>query len=220
MQVDVSKVEASPAAPSKGAQVQSGLRICLKWIGIPLVVLIAAGAVVSLATYVWAERSIRELSRDGLVEPPARAGVCRGDVDVACASEAARRAERTLAWIPADEHVRSRWLVVARPADESGPIAAGRVFQEVTTGDVTVTMATHPPDDLGAARLVRTVDAGSVRGRLYRSVEPGFAYVVWEHEGEQFRVSAYLLSLQRDWAEVEEAATAAFKAARYAHVPA
>ena len=200
---------------------RSGLRICLRWIGVPIVALVAAGVLLSLVTYVWAERSVSELSRNGLVEPPASAVVCRGDVDVACATEAARRAERTLAWIPADDQMESRWFVVARPVGERGSVAEGRVFQELTTtGDVMITVATHPPDDLVGVRLMRTVDVGGVRGQLYQSVEPGIAYVVWERGGEHYRVSAFLLSLRRSWAEVEEAATGAFKAARYEGVPA
>ncbi|MDP9388874.1 MAG: hypothetical protein M3Q48_13425 [Actinomycetota bacterium] len=185
----------------------------------PLLAVAAAGAVASLVMGIWAERWIRELSRETIIEPPARAVVCRGEVDATCAAEAVRRAHRTLAWVPADGDLRSRWFVVARPPAETGPVAEGRVFQELAVGDVIVEVATHPVDDLRNVRFVRAVDAVGVQGRLYHSTEAGGAYVVWNHAGEQFRVAASLLSLRRSWAEVERAALAAFRAVRYEDVP-
>lgn len=215
---DVMDMEPVTCAPSRPDQVWSGIRICLKWIGGPLLVFAAAGAVGSLVLGIWAERSIRDLNRE-IIEPPARAVVCRGEVDARCAADAVSRAHRTVAWVPAEGDLRSRWLVVARPPAETGPIAEGRVFQEMAVGDVTVALATHPADDLRDVRLVRTVAASGVQGRLYHSTEPGGAYIVWNHAGEQFRVSASVLSLRRSWAEVERAALAVFRSVQYEDVP-
>jgi hypothetical protein len=130
--------------------------------------------------------------------------VCRGAVDVRCASEAARRAGMTVAWLPDRKQRRSEVFVVGR-RDSAVPVRPGAIFQEGRADWVRYTLYTNPGAPEGG-RLKETVVVDGVSVAIRIDTEnASFAYLDWADGGVAYRLVAFRTSTDAIEAVVAEA---------------
>jgi hypothetical protein len=166
-----------------------------------------------------ADRALIDQIFRPLSSPPARLVVCRGEMDSACAQEAADRIGTTVAWLDEPAGYQLEWLVANRhvePVDPAVPDdgviatqyflggAGGRGMFEVMTSVPPLVESSPPP------RPHRSVWNGTDTGTLWMAEVSGTASVEWMHDG-----ITYLITAQpRPWDP--SAVVDAWKTIRYA----
>jgi hypothetical protein len=166
-----------------------------------------------------ADRALIDQMFRPLSSPPARLVVCRGEMDSACAQEAADRIGTTVAWLDAPAGYQLEWLVANRhvePVDPAVPDdgviatqyflggAGGRGMFEVMTSVPPFVESSPPPQPH------RSVSNGTDTGTLWMAEVSGMASVEWMHDG-----ITYLITAQpRPWDP--SAVVDAWKTIRYA----
>lgn len=165
-----------------------------------------------------ADRALIDQMFRPLSSPPARLVVCRGEMDSACAQEAADRIGTTVAWLDEPAGYRLEWLVANRHAETVDPAvpddgviatqyfvggADDRGMFEVMTSVPPLASGPPPPRS-------RSVSNGTDNGSVWMDEVTGTASVVWTHDG-----ITYLITAQpRPWDP--SAVVDAWKAIRYA----
>ena len=194
-------------------QARSGLRIAIRYVLMPLVLVAALGTVALWLLGAWSQhKALKEVLDEPAGVYPARTVVCRGAVEIGCAEKAAQRAERSVAWVRSGPSLETPAFVVARTDGQTGPLPAGRIFEEVRYKDVLASILTEPvPADDRWAGSARPVRSGHAAGTLYDEGESGVT-LEWTRDGQSYRIDAVAIG------ERDEAATAAveiFKRVQY-----
>jgi hypothetical protein len=166
-----------------------------------------------------ADRALIDQMFRPLSSPPARLVVCRGEMDSACAQEAADRIGTTVAWLDAPVGYRLEWLVANRyvePVDptvpDDGVIATQYFVGGADDRGMFEVMTSLPPlvESSPPPQSHRSVSNGTDTGSLWMAEVSGTASVEWMHDG-----IAYLITAQpRPWDP--SAVVDAWKTIRYA----
>lgn len=189
----MSEADIIPAPPTARRQASSGVGIAAKWIGVPLAAVVAGGILASIAVGIWFNVTQKDRLLDDLSTGayPESAVVCR-HADAACATDAAERAGRQIAWVPDGRGFDTTAVVVTpRGAANDRPVQA---FQDGTFRDALVTIENDPleTDPLVREVQVGTIDMpGGISGTRYRGSDEdsSSASARWKVAGRSYRIA-------------------------------
>jgi hypothetical protein len=168
--------EESPSVPRRSRR-----RSIIAVVG---VVLLAAAPV----TYVVSEPNQRRTNDQLLMEafkplpPPARMVICRGEMDAACAQDAADRAGIPIAWMPVPQGYRLSWVIAARASNEAATASQYFVDADGGAGAIEVSSLV-PPLGPSSDRVIGSASNGTDTATVQRDDLFGVTELTWDHDG-------------------------------------